>query len=169
MYEYKKNISRFAPVRMFTAAGTPVSGVSYSDVTATAMKANGSILNFSVGSADWIEATTGAFAGAGVYAVRLPASVLDIPGMLVYAIKAPGAESYIGSVKVVDYEEIDTFNVATLLTKYQEGRWKIHTSGADAYRLVLYDTDGVTVLKKFDLKDSSGAPSVQPIFERVPV
>jgi len=169
MYEYKKSVSRFAPVRMFNAAGTPVSGIVHSAVTATVMKANGSISNFSVGPSDWIEATTGAFTGAGVYTVRLPASVLDVPGMLVYAIKATGAEAYIGSVKVVDYEEIDTFNLATLLTKYQEGRWKIHTSGADAYRLVLYDTDGVTVLKKFDLKDSSGAPSVLPIFERVPV
>lgn len=57
----------------------------------------------------------------------------------------------------------------TLLKKYQEGRWKIFTTGPDANRLVLYDDDEVTVLFKFDLKDSAGAPAVTNVLERVPV
>lgn len=58
--------------------------------------------------------------------------------------------------------------VATL-KKYEEGRWKIHTSGADVNRLVLYDTDGVTALLKFDLKDAAGDPTFVNPFERVKV
>lgn len=50
-----------------------------------------------------------------------------------------------------------------------EGRWKIFTGGGDANRLVLYDTDGTTVLQKWDLKDSAGAASTTNVFERVPV
>lgn len=51
----------------------------------------------------------------------------------------------------------------------KEGRWKIFTSGGDANRLVLYDTDGTTVLQKWDLKDAAGAPTTTSLFERVPV
>lgn len=51
----------------------------------------------------------------------------------------------------------------------KEGRWKIFTSGGDANRLVLYDTDGVTPLQKWDLKDIAGAPTTTAIYERVPV
>jgi hypothetical protein len=58
--------------------------------------------------------------------------------------------------------------VVDLLKKYEEGRWKIHISGGDANRLVLYDTDDVTPLLKFDLKDSGGAATFINPFERVP-
>ena len=60
-------------------------------------------------------------------------------------------------------------SVVSLLKKYEEGRWKIHITGPDANRLVLYDTDDVTPLLKFDLKDSGGADTFFNPFERVPV
>jgi hypothetical protein len=59
--------------------------------------------------------------------------------------------------------------VTTLLKKYEEGRWKIHLSGGDANRLILYDTDNTTPLIKFDLKDSSGSATFINPFERTPV
>jgi hypothetical protein len=59
--------------------------------------------------------------------------------------------------------------VVQLLQKYEEGRWKIHITGPDANRLVLYDTDDVTPLLKFDLKDSGGAATFINPFERTPV
>lgn len=46
------------------------------------------------------------------------------------------------------------------------GRWKID---AVARKLYLYEDDGTTIFKEYDLKDSSGAPSVNQIFERDPV
>lgn len=49
------------------------------------------------------------------------------------------------------------------------GKWQVFTSGPDANRLVLYRQDGVTVLKKFDLKDSTGAPTSTLPFTRIPV
>lgn len=49
------------------------------------------------------------------------------------------------------------------------GKWQIFNSGPDANRLVLYKQDGVTVLKKFDLRDLSGNPSITNVFQRLPV
>lgn len=57
----------------------------------------------------------------------------------------------------------------TALRSWTEGRWKIHTSGPDANRLVLYQPDGTTVLAKFDLKNAAGAATTVNPYERVPV
>lgn len=65
-------------------------------------------------------------------------------------------------------EDWITDDIGTL-TKYAEGRWKIHTTGMDANRIVFYDTDGTTVFAKFDLKDQDGNAVFGGAFERVPV
>jgi hypothetical protein len=54
---------------------------------------------------------------------------------------------------------------------YQQGfgKWQIFDTGPDANRLVLYKTDGVTVLKKFDLQDVGGIPTTTNPFIRIPV
>lgn len=49
------------------------------------------------------------------------------------------------------------------------GKWQIFTAGPDMNRLVLYKTDGVTVLKKFDLQDDGGIPTTTNPFIRIPV
>lgn len=45
------------------------------------------------------------------------------------------------------------------------GRWRID---ATTKKLFLYEDDGVTVFKTFDLKDSAGVASVTQVFERDP-
>jgi hypothetical protein len=65
----------------------------------------------------------------------------------------------------------EDFYVDRVEDLYQEafGKWQIHTTGGDANRLVLYKTDGVTVLQKFDLQNAAGDPiSVNP-YIRIPV
>lgn len=58
----------------------------------------------------------------------------------------------------------------SVVTKITEGRWKIHTSGPDANRLVIYDDDGITPIKKFNLFAADGVtPTTTNPFERVPV
>jgi len=49
------------------------------------------------------------------------------------------------------------------------GKWTIFKTGPDANRLILYELDGVTVHKKFDLKDDTGAPSTTTVYERDPL
>lgn len=209
MIEYKQSVAAFVPVRIFDAGSTPVGGLGFGSVTAAVQKSDGSTQVITLTITDWSEITTGAFSGAGVYAMKLPASALNLTGEVVYAVATPGNKTYIGALKVVANEEADTFarlgapagasiaadiattqaavgtvntnvlalsagqtsilTVVNLLKKYESGRWKINISGADANRLVLYDTDNVTPLLKFDLKDSGGASTFINPFERLPV
>lgn len=208
MIEYKQSVAAFVPVRIFDQGGVPQGGIAFGAVQAAVQKSDGSTAVVSVTIADWTEITTGAFGGAGVYALKLPASALNLPGYLTFAVATPGNKIHVGAIKVVANEEVDTFtrigapagasvsadiadtnadvatvntnvlalsagqtsilNVVNTLKKYEEGRWKIHITGPDANRLVLYDTDDVTPLLKFDLKDSGGAATFFNPFERVP-
>lgn len=56
-----------------------------------------------------------------------------------------------------------TADVAEIL-KHTKNRWKIA-----ANQLTVYDDDGVTPLQVFNLKDSSGAPTMTEPYERDPV
>ena len=51
------------------------------------------------------------------------------------------------------------------LLKYQENRTKVNVA---TKTLTVYQNDGITPLKVFDLKDSLGNPSVTEIAERIP-
>ena len=53
---------------------------------------------------------------------------------------------------------------ATLIRKIEEGRWKIVNN-----QMVIYDDNGTTPLRTFDLFDANGDPSSTSVFERVPV
>lgn len=49
------------------------------------------------------------------------------------------------------------------------GKWQIATSGPDVNRMVTYRSDGVTILKKFNLFDSAGVPTSINPFRRDPI
>lgn len=166
--EYKQSVSKFVPVRIVDTTGTPVAGVAFGAVTATVMKADGTTQAVTIAAPDWSEINTGAFATTGMYILRLSAANVDQPGLLSYAVAVAGNTPYVGAIKVVANEEVDTYTAVGVLRKYEEGRWKIHVTGADANRLVLYDTDDVTPLLKFDLKDNGGVATFVNPFERVP-
>ena len=53
-------------------------------------------------------------------------------------------------------------DIATI-KKLNQNRWKILNN-----QLIIYDDDGVTPIRTFDLKDSSGNPSEQNVYERQP-
>lgn len=55
------------------------------------------------------------------------------------------------------------------LQEYLEGSWEIKTTGPDAYRMIFYAPDGMTVLEKYDLTDSTGAPTATNVFKRTKV
>jgi hypothetical protein len=55
------------------------------------------------------------------------------------------------------------------LLQIQKGKWEIATAGPDANRLIIYEADGTTVLKKFDLLDVNGLPTAINPFKRIPV
>jgi len=53
----------------------------------------------------------------------------------------------------------------TILKKISTGRWRVTMSN----QFLIYDTDGVTVLYRFDLADIIGLPTRDNIYERTPV
>ncbi len=110
--------------------------------------------------------------GGGLYGFipTLPAS----PARgLVYLLNTNGANpAYVSRyVRPEDYNPdgipAQTATLASLL-KILKNRYKIWLTGGDAFKLVMYDDDGVTPLFKFNLLDSLGAASTNPVFERVP-
>ncbi len=61
---------------------------------------------------------------------------------------------------------LDTIDDNVAFVKKAEGnRWRIDTS---AKTLTIYDDDGVTPIKVFNLKDETGTASTDRVFERVP-
>ena len=67
----------------------------------------------------------------------------------------------------IDVSAIDS--AATSIQKFQQGKQHIFTSGLDANRWVVYDSDNTTVFKKYDLQDASGSPTTTNTFIRIPV
>lgn len=66
-------------------------------------------------------------------------------------------------------EDIDIRDIArqadlAFVRQIEQGRWRIVSN-----QMIFYDTDGVTPLRVFNLKDINGIPSNVNIFERVPV
>lgn len=57
-------------------------------------------------------------------------------------------------------------SIVEILLKYEGNRTKIDKI---AKTLTVYDNDMTTIIKVFDLKDSTGAPSITEVAERVPV
>ena len=63
--------------------------------------------------------------------------------------------------------ETDVGSIETDLAyikQIEQGRWKIVD-----YQMIFYDTDGVTPIRTFDLKNSSGQATEIDVYERIPV
>lgn len=56
-------------------------------------------------------------------------------------------------------------SLVNTVLKYEKNRTKIDTVNK---QMIVYDNDGTTVLQIFNLKDSTGAPSIAEVAERVP-
>lgn len=168
MIEIKSGVDNLVPVRLLDSSGSPVVGIAFGSVTVSVRAADtGAVDTYTPTTGQWSEVTSGAFASTGVYNLTIPSTITLPQGSTLYAVTAPGAATYVGAVKAVAYEESDTY---VRMRQLQEGRWKIHTAGADANRLVPYASDGTTPIQKWDLKDSSGtASSGANVYERVPV
>jgi hypothetical protein len=198
MIEFKKDLTIRLPVRLVTVTGDPVVNVDSSQVTVTVEKADGTLVDFFPTSAQWVQITQGAFNATGKYTLILPASYCDQQGILTYCVAVSSARPYFGAIKLVANEESDTksvvdslradyttaraakidtidANTSTLaadvneILEYHTGKWEIKVAGPDANRLILYKSDGVTVLKKFDLKNANGDPTFINPFQRIPV
>lgn len=169
MIEIKKGEPVWIWVRLADIDSVPVTGVTHSQVVATIDRSDGTRQTLPLTANDWEEINFGAFSGTGCYKLLLPASVTDLPGPFMYAVKDNLHPAYIGAIKVVENEEVDTYEKILDIHAAQVGRWEIKTSGPDANRFIVYADDGVTVVRKYDLIGADGLPTFINPFQRNPV
>lgn len=175
MIEYKQSTFARVPVRIInTSTGLPVAGVTSGSVLASAEKSDGTLVSLTVTGTFWSETTFGAFNQAGKYDLILDNTVTNTPGILMYAVQVQNADTYIGAVKIVANEEVDTYTSSVnngvtlaqvsgtllqlsssfkgvsgsvdLIRKIETGRWKYVTTGSDIYKWIPYDPDTGNVL-----------------------
>lgn len=109
MLEYKQSIIASVPVRLQDSTGAAKAGVTYGSVTASVYKSDGTSYTLTMSSLNWTEMTTGAFSGSGTYQLKLATFDLNTTGEFLYAVSVSGALTYVGVVKVVANEEVDTY------------------------------------------------------------
>jgi len=153
------------PVILLNASNLPVTAMTATNLDDTTgvgkigvIKSDGTYVSLTlVNGTTWHEIDS--IKAPGLYHVTVPLTDTNLIGSLMLIIRAASSEfktSY-GSVSV------EEFHLASQVAK---NNWQIHTTGAEANRLVVYDDDGTTVLIRFDLKDGTGAPSTSTVFER---
>lgn len=153
------------PVRCTAASGSGVTGVLPADISdgttagnVTVVKADGTLASIALtNGVNWNQVS--ALKAPGLYHVTVPASATDVLGPLQLAV-FPSGSVFVGTVFTGEVKLLDKAAEETL------GRWKVHTSGIYANKLVIYKQDGTTVLKTYDLKDSSGSATTVNPFER---
>jgi len=108
--------------------------------------------------------------GGGAYGFDITFASPDHGVVYVLSTGANGNPQHVARyARPEDFFTDTIYTVVRDLQQFQEGRWKIFTSGPDANRMLVYDVDGTTVLKRFNLRDAAGnATSTNP-YERVPV
>jgi hypothetical protein len=92
MFDALQNTDAHVPFRFFMADGSNYVGLVAGSVTAASIiKGDGTIANITVTPSNWYEATAGGFANMGVYALTVPAAVLDVLGNACVSIKVATA------------------------------------------------------------------------------
>jgi hypothetical protein len=117
--------------------------------------------------ADLLRPTISEIGSSGAY--KFTPDVTSIPGRGIAYVVNCGAGAW--PIRLARYIRPEDFAVDMITDLWEEafGKWKIFTSGPDINRLVLYKTDGVTVLKKFDLQSQAGFPTTINPFAKIPV
>jgi hypothetical protein len=118
--------------------------------------------------------TGGGTGGTGASAEEVANEVWNTPatdhlstgtmGQFINLVKAM-TETTANSVATMKTQLNTATQLIQTLMKYEKNRTKIDQQ---AKTMTVYDDDGVTVLKVFDLKDFAGNPSITEVAERVP-
>ena len=155
--QVKQSTSFKVPVILVDSAGNYVTGQTFSSATVYLQKQGGSSAVKTLVSGDFTEVDATNF--PGVYDLLLSTTDTNTIGDLKYSVVSGTSIRFYGLAEIVANIESDTFKILT-------GKWKIDTS---TNKFIMYDSDNVTVLHQFNLKDSTGSPTSTSIFERDPI
>jgi hypothetical protein len=154
--ELKQGVSFRVPVVLTDmSTGLGKTGVAYGDVVAYLQKQAGASASKVVGSGDWTEINSVHM--PGIYDLLLSSGDTDTLGFLKYAITATGCDVYLGIIEVVGAQSLDLYRL-------QANRLRVTGNQA-----ILYADNGTTPLLTWNLKDDTGSPTTNKVYERVPV
>jgi len=155
------------PVILLNVLNNPVTGMTIANLNDTTganrigiVKADGVCASLTLTGSTWTEID--AIRAPGLYHVDLAGADTNQIGSLVLIVRASAGEFRTSYASI----SVEEYHLASLIAK---NSWKIHTTGPDANKLVIYDDDAPvpgTVLMKFNLKDNVDAPSTSSVFER---
>lgn len=182
MFQAKISASVRVPVRLLDSAGAPVTGKVAADVTATVYYSDGTSASPTV-TGNWNETA------AGAYQLTLTPSVL---GPVQVVIVVSGANDFVGVFDCVTDFASDAVTAANAATTAASAASTSATGAVTAAglaqtaaeaalaaltggwtldptlnQLTLFAADNTTVIAKFNLFNSAGVPSVDPVFQRV--
>lgn len=179
MFQIKVSTSANLVIRLLDSTGAPVTGIGYAAVTATAFpNAAGSGSSISVTSGNWLEL------GGGGYALTYTPGTV---GPLVVLVVVSGANDFFGVYDVQADLASDATTAAQSANTNASGAvtaanaaqaaavqtldaliggW---TLDATLNQLIIYSTDNITVIAKFNCFDVNGQPSVSNVVKRVKV
>jgi hypothetical protein len=115
MIQVKLSTDAWVPVRFLDSWGLPMTGITYTSVTATVNKWGSTSTGFDAtpaSASDFFEVTAGAFANLGHYKLKLPAALLNVPGGLTLAAASSvvGVAGYLGEIDVVSNIASDIYD-----------------------------------------------------------
>ena len=183
---YLTNTAIKLRVRMYDTSYLAVTGIAQGSATVTVIKPDGSTQALTAAAGTngftWVEVTTGAFSGKGVYLVTITSDVFATAGEYTAACNGGtgGAVAEFcawANVPSDIYTRVGapvgasiSADVAAVKTDAALGR-KMVTNKAieNNNQYIVYDDDGTTVLKTFNTYDQTGTPTTTNIFRRTPV
>lgn len=103
---------------MFNVNGDPQIGVVFTDVTASVLLQDSTVVDIGVSSSAWVPVTAGAFNQTGMYALNIHSASISQTGSFSYAVNGgPATVTYIGSIQVVDFDNSDLYTVVLSITQ----------------------------------------------------
>jgi hypothetical protein len=163
----RKDTTTRVPVVLLNSSGAPVTGIGFGQLNDTTgvnkvsvIKSDGSVSSLTLDGTTWTQIS--ATRAPGLYHITVPSGSLNLVGGLQIAVRANASEFETALVSI----SVEEYHIASKVAK---NTWQIHTSGGDANRLVIYDDDGTTPLLKFDLTDSTAAPTTSAPFKRTKI
>lgn len=162
---YKTGQAAIIRVRLFDTLNYPVPGIAQASTTVGIIYPNGTTATLTAGTQySWAEITTGAFSGLGVYTLTLAASVITTAGEHTVAITG-GTGTSVHEFSVWGSFPVDA-QINVEVTRKMLTNKAIVTAGN---QYVVYEDDGTTVFKTFNLQDVNGTPSNTSVFRKIPV
>lgn len=110
MLEIQQGQTSWVPVIFQDSDGLPVNDASYTTVTVSVRKADGTEVDITATEQNFIKLTGAAYLNQGYYNFLLPVLHTNVPGIFQYCVVTPNAQPYFGVIKVAAGDTTAIYN-----------------------------------------------------------